>query len=408
MLPTINGKNLLDCAESDFSVIINNADYRESEYIDYKGQFALTISGKDRDYKERETMELRNDVCAFANAEGGYIVWGVREKGGIPTEIPGITIRNDDTEHFENDLKNWLQYIQPKMPTIQLRFIHLSSGQFIVVLFVQHDFFAPYIHVPINDDGKYYVYKRVGCDKRMIPYSELKNMFMQSMVLEKEIEKYRKERSDYFSSYFALGLSRFLMLHVFPDTFLDSNYNKPVYALERSGAMFKQIFSNVGCSEKSIPTVDGIRCDALLSSQNQARLCNNGVLELFIRNNDMYFDPIGVSPERFYYQSVIDNLFPVVSTYIQKAKQYLKVQRVVVGISIIGLEGYQCEASELAFSGSYIDRSKLFCNPIVFSNIENDKQVEEDMKRLELDFYYSIGLQQSERMKELTKEIYGV
>lgn len=36
MLPTINGKSFLEVTEDDLKVLVENADYRESDYIDYK------------------------------------------------------------------------------------------------------------------------------------------------------------------------------------------------------------------------------------------------------------------------------------------------------------------------------------------------------------------------------------
>ena len=36
MLPLINGKSFLSCAESDLLVLLDNEEYRENEYIDYK------------------------------------------------------------------------------------------------------------------------------------------------------------------------------------------------------------------------------------------------------------------------------------------------------------------------------------------------------------------------------------
>ena len=34
MLPTINGKSFLEVTEADLRVLVGNADYRESDYID--------------------------------------------------------------------------------------------------------------------------------------------------------------------------------------------------------------------------------------------------------------------------------------------------------------------------------------------------------------------------------------
>ena len=41
MLPTINGKPLLECSLEDIQEIIDNPDFRESEYIDYKRTFDI-------------------------------------------------------------------------------------------------------------------------------------------------------------------------------------------------------------------------------------------------------------------------------------------------------------------------------------------------------------------------------
>ena len=39
MFPKINNKSLLDCTEEDLQTLIDNPDYRENEYIDYKKTF---------------------------------------------------------------------------------------------------------------------------------------------------------------------------------------------------------------------------------------------------------------------------------------------------------------------------------------------------------------------------------
>ena len=48
MLPRINGKELFDCTEDDFCEIIDNLDYRENEYLDYKKTLDILSIPKDR------------------------------------------------------------------------------------------------------------------------------------------------------------------------------------------------------------------------------------------------------------------------------------------------------------------------------------------------------------------------
>ena len=46
MLPTINGKEIIDCSLTDIQVIIDNPDYAENEYLDYKKAFSIDAVDK--------------------------------------------------------------------------------------------------------------------------------------------------------------------------------------------------------------------------------------------------------------------------------------------------------------------------------------------------------------------------
>lgn len=81
MLPQINNKSLLECNEADFTEVLNNPDYRENRYLEYKLTFSFMEVDKSR--AAEKISEFRNDVCQFANAEGGYLIYGIADKEGI-------------------------------------------------------------------------------------------------------------------------------------------------------------------------------------------------------------------------------------------------------------------------------------------------------------------------------------
>ena len=404
MLPTINGKSFLECDENDLEDILDNATYRENEYLDYKRDFSIDHfpKGKERD---AAVTELRSDVCAFANADGGYLIYGINEDGaGTPKELCGVEIENKDK--WELALGNRLQGIKPRIPTYKVAFHPLSNGKYVVVLQIAHDFFAPYIH--LEDEKNYRIYKRVGNSKKTIEYAELKNMFMQSMVLEKEIEAFRVERIRFYAEKQALREdAQFLLLHIIPDTFRDSNYFHPVFALDANGAQFESIFFPYG-SARRIPTVEGIRYEALYSKNVDARLNNNGVLEYYKEITEEHDSYIKEGVRMFGVEGTFQLLKTLIQRYIEKARIILNINRVIVCFSLIGLNGMCTEWGFGAVLSSYIDRNELLCNQILFENIKDNSQSEMDLKRFELDYYYCMGLQQNQRMRELTKEIYGV
>lgn len=66
--------------EHDLDALIKNK-VRESVNLDYKKCAAL----QKNDLKKHE--EVSKDISAFANSDGGIIVYGMEEDGHIPTKI---------------------------------------------------------------------------------------------------------------------------------------------------------------------------------------------------------------------------------------------------------------------------------------------------------------------------------
>ena len=59
MLPTIRGKSFLDCTLNDIKTVVDNADYRENEYIDY--------ATKPRGKKVQLNSQKRKNSVAFTD-----------------------------------------------------------------------------------------------------------------------------------------------------------------------------------------------------------------------------------------------------------------------------------------------------------------------------------------------------
>ena len=48
MLPLVNGKSFLELTEADLRTLVDNTDFRENDYIDYKQNFAFLEIPKDK------------------------------------------------------------------------------------------------------------------------------------------------------------------------------------------------------------------------------------------------------------------------------------------------------------------------------------------------------------------------
>lgn len=404
MLPTINGKSFMDCTEADLRVLIDNPDYCENDYIDYKATFAFLETEKHDPRRAEHLAEFRSDVCQFANAEGGYLIYGIKDKKGLANEIVGVSIPNDNPDKFELERKNNLVPILPKMPPVRFRFIKLENQNYVVVVAVMRDSYAPYLHLENEKDFR--AYKRVGNGKRPLSYMELKNMFIQSRSLERDVLDYRRERLNYFrENNESVGgkTLRFMLLHIIPETFTDSNYNKNVFQLERSGkAKFAPMFSAVGCSEKSVPNVDGLRYGHFRNVA-ECFVTNNGIVECFLPLEEDYIGPIAQSSQEYLaHVALWENIESVVGYYTEAIMPNIDASRVFICLTFVGCRGVITERRSLShFGDSAIDRNELLCSPVTF--FKNDSN-EESMASFKVEYLLSIGIGHAQELTEFAKK----
>lgn len=412
MLPIVNGKLLFDCDENDLAVLIDNFDYRENDSLDYKENFSFLECPKNDPKRQKHLSEFRSDVCSFANASGGYLVYGITDSKGMASKITGIDIPDNNTDRFELERKNNLNPILPKLPSIRFRFIPLSSGKYIVIIHVQNDFFAPYMH--LENDSDYKVYKREGNGKRTVGYVELKNMFNQSLSTEREVLLHRESRIRYYRSIEDTDdfrYSQFLLLHIFPDTFTDSNYNKNLFLIEkRDKIMFQNIFSSIGCSGWSIPNVDGLRFPNYRFGE-ECQIANNGTAECFFPLRSSL--NIGEQPDKYPFGYLASNyvwekIEPIIEKYIEIMKNVLDTKRILACISIMGCKDVVTESNFGMLYKGKIDRNTVLCQPVVFDDITKDDDVELTIKRLHLEFRLALGIKNSDEIKNLLDELYGI
>lgn len=405
MLPTINGKSFLDCSESDLQVLIENPDYRENDYIDYKATFAFLEVEKNDPQRPALLAEFRSDVCQFANADGGYLIYGIKDKRGMASEIIGVKIPGNNPDRFELERKNNLVPIMPKLPSLKFKFIPLSNQNYVVIIAIARDGYAPYLH--LENESDYRIYKRIGNGKRTLSYMELKNMFIQSRSLEHDIWEYRKRRLDYFrANNESVGGQdlRFLLLHIIPDTFTDSSYNKNVFMLERSGkVVFSPLFSGFGCTNRSIPNVDGLRYGHY-ENVAECFVTNNGIIECFVPL-DHYTGPLNQRGQEYLaHLGLWNSIASVVIDYFNRISRHTEASRVFVCITLAACKGLVTESSNFSSfdSGCTIDRNELLCAPIVFRK-EETENIEEPLALLKVEYLLSIGVRHAKELDEFAK-----
>ena len=409
MLPLINNKSFLECTEEDLKVLIENDDYRENEYIDYKLNFSFLES--DNLERSKKISEFKSDICSFANADGGYLIYGISDNNGYASHITGISIPDDNTDKFELDRRNNLSSILPKVPHIVFRFIKLENGKYVVILYIKHDSFSPYIH--LENEKDYKIYKRIGNGKRTVGYQELKNMFNQTLSLEREIYSYRMARINYYRSQednTDRWYSRFMLIHIIPETFLDSNYNTSFFIEEKvKGISFKGIFLGFCHSSLSTPCVDGLRVIGQ-SPYDEGKVCylnNNGIAECFSPlKGYVYADPDNESGDCIYWQKIWEEIKDTYLNYKLVLKK-MYPQKVFICVSILGCKDIISEDKTYDLIKKRIDRNTMVCAPIIADSTATDEETVLILKKLYIEFAISLGVKNDKTLLSSIQEVYG-
>lgn len=109
-------RSVADWNENDLRSLINN-QAQESLYLDYKASTAL-------DNNESNKTEISKDVSAFANSDGGMIIYGIAEKNHLPQRIDGGIAVEGKREWLEQVINS---NIQPRIQEVRIKQIDLTS-----------------------------------------------------------------------------------------------------------------------------------------------------------------------------------------------------------------------------------------------------------------------------------------
>ena len=383
----INNKEFREWTADDLQVLLNNDAYRENNFIDYKVNFAPLI---DKGKKREKQAEFRNDVCSFANADGGYIFYGIGESSGAASILAGISIPNID--RFELDRRNELQAIRPTVPEVDFSFIPIQDGKYVVVLYIQRGLYKPYITE--EPEGQFHFYIRHGNKKQAMSYTEIRNGFLNAAMLSEDIKSFRKERLE---EHITEMKKPFALVQVIPATFR-SDY-VPMYDMYREGKLdFDNLFNGM-IRDRAVPNVDGVYFPdySKLRDFEKLQIFNNGTVELKIdfEIREQNSKSQQLKTERyliiFDFVEELKNLIYGTSTMYRKLGRSTAMYVCVTIVGCKDLRNYTANAYG-ANTPTKVDRNQIVCMPIEIRNIQDDQQVREGIENCIRMTKYSLGI----------------
>src|SRR5579859_1142858 len=212
---SIFNKPIDSITKEDIQELKDN-DEPESKTLDYKLQVNKNNPGEKGDFLE--------DICAFANADGGFIVVGIedRKEDGKNTGKPGnilpIAVNPDQEKRRLDDLI--LDNTEQKVH-VRIHPVEMEAGKYVFVVRIPRSPAAP--HAVKRDKARLFWMRHNG-DKHAMDVFELRSAFQRSGATLHQLQELRNERLSLILS----GATQvkiegpITILHIFPAAAFDT------------------------------------------------------------------------------------------------------------------------------------------------------------------------------------------
>lgn len=162
------------------------AEHRcESQTLDFKRE----LPGSD----DKSKSEFLKDVCAFANADGGDLVYGVDEKpAGHADHLAPIPVVTHGLDATKLRLTQILQTgLEPPLPGVVMHPVSLASGDYALVVRVPASFQRPHRY---RTGGHTRWVVRVNTGTVDLTYQQIRDAFDRGATLAERTRRFRDER----------------------------------------------------------------------------------------------------------------------------------------------------------------------------------------------------------------------
>jgi hypothetical protein len=173
-------KPLESIDESYLQSLVDNK-IAEGKTIEYK----FSLPGNS----DASKKEFLADVSSFANASGGDLIFGIKEKNGEAHELCGLININPDEEilRLENLVRDC---IEPRM-NISSRAIPLSNSRIAIIIRIRRSWALPHV---VKFQKHWRFYSRNSRGKYPLDVQELRIAFAFSDTIAERLKNFRSER----------------------------------------------------------------------------------------------------------------------------------------------------------------------------------------------------------------------
>ena len=159
------GKPLKEVTLADVELLVSQK-VKESKIVDYK----LLLKLDD----DKSQINMLKDFVAFANAQGGCLIYGVKEIDSVPTEIVGYRVKDFDLLTMKiQSLAN--TKIEPPIYNLSFRKIPYAGNKSILIIHIPKSWSA--LH-RVNYQTSTFYMRQAGKNQSMDVYQIRQSMLL--------------------------------------------------------------------------------------------------------------------------------------------------------------------------------------------------------------------------------------
>lgn len=174
-------KDLDSLTEADLQKLCEDGQ-DERKWIEFKA----ALPGRSDD----ERKEFFADVSSFANADGGHIVYGIREENSCAKEVCGLgqVDAGAEVDSLRNAIRDGMR---PRLHGVECREIKLSSESWAIVIHIPKSWAGPHM-VTFKNTSRFY--SRTSNGKGQLDVDEIRNAFLGTSEIPRRLQALRAER----------------------------------------------------------------------------------------------------------------------------------------------------------------------------------------------------------------------
>lgn len=323
-------KPLATLTETDLRRLIDEK-VPESKQIEYKRELP--------DGSDKGTVSFLRAVTAFANTQGGDLLYGIEAKDGIPITLSPLTMTSGDqvVQRFENLCRDG---VEPRLTGVQYQFVSLDGGGSALVVRIPKSWSTPH---RVSAGNHAHFYGRNSAGAYQLDVAELRQAFTLSDTVVERIRSFRANRLLALGSDEApvrLKEGALIVLHVIPLQAMVSDLRIDIAS--NSNALQK--ISPIGASGWN----QRINLDGRLTfypvsnegSYGYAQLFRNGIIEAAI------FGGLGDGRKMIASQTYEERIISALRSYFPAMEELGIASPAYLFLSLFGVKDYTLAAGK--------------------------------------------------------------